>query len=673
MELTMILAGPILRRVDADSVTIWIATSRPFDIDACVYDISTDFKLPTKTHTSFIRAGQQLFIYLVHINGNFPVDTLLGYDLFFHNEIDSYTFASLGLTSANNEQSITYGDLAYPSFFIPGGKTSNFLYASCRKFHGKGEDALAAGDELLQITRQDLEKRPSALFLLGDQIYADDVADPLFPVIQTVAGSLNTQEDLTQLDSRLADLPFNKSSMQVNGRQFIMEQFCQFTSTNASNHLMTFGEYAAMYLLSWSPSLWETACIPSFDEVLETDGFHFIFPDDEAEQVRCKARYNRQSEDLLQTIGALHQVRRLLANVPTYMIFDDHDVTDDWNLSANWHDRVSQSALGKHVISNGLFAYWAFQGWGNEPQRFAEEFLLSMGNHVDGFIADTPAYEEWTEQLWTFRNWHFVAPTNPAALFLNTRTMRSFDDAPQPVKIGWTIKENVRSPRLISPRGWRSVSETLVASGWKKGNPLIIVSPTPVYGIGLIESVLHSYVYPLRALGIPVDEAFDFEAWKYNGKGFNDFIRTIFKWQPSRCIILSGDVHYASAVTSHIKSKTGKVVDIIQFTSSPSNNMSFTGVWGLFMRMAILLNAQKRKGKKIQRYCDETYKIVNGKEGSKCPNSAGWREELRYVPTGNGSIVETKNNIGFLSIHEDSLQNALLRVNEEKISFERLK
>ena len=60
-----------------------------------------------------------------------------------------------------------------------------------------------------------------------------------------------------------------------------------------------------------------------------------------------------------------------------------------------------------------------------------------MGNHVDGFIADTPAYEEWTEQLWTFRYWHFVAPTNPAALFLNTRTMRSFDDAPQPVKIGW--------------------------------------------------------------------------------------------------------------------------------------------------------------------------------------------------------------------------------------------
>ena len=25
--------------------------------------------------------------------------------------------------------------------------------------------------------------------------------------------------------------------------------------------------------------------------------------------------------------------RRSLANIPTYMIFDDHEVTDDWNLN----------------------------------------------------------------------------------------------------------------------------------------------------------------------------------------------------------------------------------------------------------------------------------------------------------------------------------------------------
>ena len=40
----------------------------------------------------------------------------------------------------------------------------------------------------------------------------------------------------------------------------------------------------------------------------------------------------------------LAKVRRVLANIPTYMIFDDHDVTDDWNLNPLWYDRVLDHA-----------------------------------------------------------------------------------------------------------------------------------------------------------------------------------------------------------------------------------------------------------------------------------------------------------------------------------------
>jgi hypothetical protein len=32
--------------------------------------------------------------------------------------------------------------------------------------------------------------------------------------------------------------------------------------------------------------------------------------------------------------------RRVLANVPTYMVFDDHDVTDDWNLTRERREAV---------------------------------------------------------------------------------------------------------------------------------------------------------------------------------------------------------------------------------------------------------------------------------------------------------------------------------------------
>ncbi|WP_224654552.1 hypothetical protein, partial [Escherichia coli] len=75
--------------------------------------------------------------------GQFPTDTLLGYDLLFRGGKIINNLASLGLIH-KNEDSITYDGLPYPSFFIPATAAPTFLYASCRKFHGKGDDALVA-------------------------------------------------------------------------------------------------------------------------------------------------------------------------------------------------------------------------------------------------------------------------------------------------------------------------------------------------------------------------------------------------------------------------------------------------------------------------------------------------------------------------------------------------
>jgi phosphodiesterase/alkaline phosphatase D-like protein len=66
----------------------------------------------------------------------------------------------------------------------------------------------------------------------------------------------------------------------------------------------------------------------------------------------------------------LPKVRRALANVPVYMMLDDHEVTDDWNLNPMWKDRVYTNPLGKTVLRNGILAYGLFQGWGNDPEYF---------------------------------------------------------------------------------------------------------------------------------------------------------------------------------------------------------------------------------------------------------------------------------------------------------------
>jgi hypothetical protein len=66
----------------------------------------------------------------------------------------------------------------------------------------------------------------------------------------------------------------------------------------------------------------------------------------------------------------LAKVRRALANISTLMIFDDHDVTDDWNLNPSWRDRVFTAPLGKSIVRNGMMAYALFQDWGNRADRY---------------------------------------------------------------------------------------------------------------------------------------------------------------------------------------------------------------------------------------------------------------------------------------------------------------
>jgi hypothetical protein len=66
----------------------------------------------------------------------------------------------------------------------------------------------------------------------------------------------------------------------------------------------------------------------------------------------------------------LQKVRRAMANISTLMMFDDHDVTDDWNLNPSWRDRVYTSPLGKALVRNAMMAYALFQDWGNRADRY---------------------------------------------------------------------------------------------------------------------------------------------------------------------------------------------------------------------------------------------------------------------------------------------------------------
>ena len=70
-------------------------------------------------------------------------------------------------------------------------------------------------------------------------------------------------------------------------------------------------------------------------------------------------------------------MRWLLSTVSTAMIFDDHDVHDDWNISAAWVEEMRSHEWWREHIVAALMSYWVYQHLGNlSPSAHREDGLL---------------------------------------------------------------------------------------------------------------------------------------------------------------------------------------------------------------------------------------------------------------------------------------------------------
>jgi hypothetical protein len=582
LALPILLAGPILRRADSKQVCIWIACSTPVHVTAEIFRFADlkETELDKKTQiektsnnkpgavviglgtTKSLRLGENLHIALVvahplrremanmrddisisndtNINTtvtdrvDFPTDELLAYDIkvSYNNGSSrkSHRLNDFGMLSGKN--SIVYSShqhdrdndsndddddtkaLLLPTFFLRGQKTPlNILHGSCRKLHGKGEDCLVVADELIASSAEDLQKRPSVLFLTGDQIYADDVSDLLIQhLTQFGINLIGYEEEISGIDKKLSEIG-------IGERQGLIQKHAKFTSDNADNHLLSFGEFSAMHLLAWNIENWPNT-YPDF----RTGNYH---------KDKDLKKYHNEIEQLEKARKALPAIRRVLANIPTYMICDDHEITDDWNITKEWYEGVKTSTCGKQIVANGLVAYWAFQAWGNDPDLFDENFIQIITEYLgkDGNVTSNER-KAFGDYLWDLHRWTFIAPIAPCTIFLDCRTQRHYDSLDGP-------------PQLLNEEELHSIKEATSRTNYKKGDPLIIVSPTPVFGFDLAEE-LQKYLASKSSV-----YKWDLETWAANEKGFVRFITFIIQMLgPRHCIFLSGDVHYGFTISA---------------------------------------------------------------------------------------------------------------------------
>lgn len=506
----------MLRRLEAQRVVLWLVASRELALSLrlSIEGETRDHRLGGEA-CQVVQLGRHAFLHLIdlRLDAPLPCDRQIDYDLRFDDQ---------GI--AQWAPHLLYGEARQPGFVLRS-RIDQLLHGSCRKPHHPAAEGLLCADRLL-AAQPTPEQRPALLMLSGDQVYADDVAGPMLRAIHQLIACLGLFDE--RLDGAVVDdsqalyrhpasyyrradlLPALESNETLRERFFGGAKKPIFTSSNADNHLVTLAEVLAMYLLVWSPVPWT---------LLETE-----MPPLPADKVE---RYQLERQRLEAFRESLPGAARVFARLPTLMIFDDHDITDDWNLSAQWEQTAYGHPFSKRIIGNALLAYLLCQGWGNDPDAFTTLLekiqALTASAKADSHF-DSPALDDLIDELLAFNHWQYTLPTTLALVVLDTRTRR------------WRSEMNLKRPSGLLD--WEALSE--LQQELLDHPSAIIVSPAPVFGVKLIETVQKVFSW----FGHPL--LVDAENWMAH-RGAAQVILNIFRHSrtPGSYVILSGDVHYS--------------------------------------------------------------------------------------------------------------------------------
>ncbi len=562
--MSAVICGPMLRRASPEVVTIWLVLdSKPNTIDAQV--IRDDGKIvgrATPQSLNAIQAGKQLFFYRIALapvnvsadadTSQFLADTLFHYDIL----IDGKNLAAQGFLKGERYIGLAEGE--NPRFFLPAMQT-NILQASCRRPHATVDGEQNVPDQIIeackrmQIDGNDLTKRPSQLFLTGDQIYADDVALPMALLCSKLASYLVGDESMPNPES--GELNVVPSDVALLTRDQYIHSENGFTTTEQKLHLMGFGEYVAMHLMTWGGGFVGIKDLPSYEDIQSSIPHKKVTRGPRAKKILkpiySESDYQRDCKIIDKFLSGTHYARRLMANVSTYMMFDDHEITDDWNLTKDIHQQLNTNPFSRRLVTNGLSAYWLCQHWGNVPENISADDIRKIS---DCFVVKNEAALAQFEQNILSRYWAYNVPTNPPVLVLDTRTKRGFS------------KQGLA---LISSQGFTLLRELVETLKPLEAATLVLLSPTPMYGFSSLESL---------QLGVSEDAAtiFDSEPWIANKEAMDLLKRELTALHALKhVVILSGDVHYSfGRLERDVSTVEGRVIDYYQLCSSPSCNVA---------------------------------------------------------------------------------------------------
>ena len=267
--------------------------------------------------------------------------------------------------------------------------------------------------------------------------------------------------------------------------------------------------------------------------------------------------------------------RWVMSVVPSVMIFDDHDVIDDWNTSRSWVTETRAESWWEDHIIGAMMSYWIYQHLGNlSPAEIAAEGMLARVTESDDAES-------------VLRHWAFESEQQtPIPGGYPFSFHRRFGDV-------HLVMVDTRNGRVLEPGNRKMIGddewEWVVDRCFEPATHLLIATSLPVFTPGGIhaiqqwdEAVCDGRWGPIGAwVGERVRRAIDTEHWPSFDDSFRRFERLLIGRAtgdrdveaPATITVLGGDIHFSYGVAVEPRGDHRFSSRVHQVVSSPIRNI----------------------------------------------------------------------------------------------------
>jgi PhoD-like phosphatase len=264
-------------------------------------------------------------------------------------------------------------------------------------------------------------------------------------------------------------------------------------------------------------------------------------------------------------------IRWLLSTVPTAMIFDDHDVNDDWNTSETWVQHIRAKPWWEERIVGAFMSYWIYQHLGNlSPEELEKDGLFEQVQEAEDPTRVLREFAYKADREIAGTRWSFHRDFGTVRLIV----MDS--------RAGRVLEEENRS--MVDSAEWAWIEEKATGDfdHLLFGTSLpFLLSPGLHHLEAWNEAVCSgAWGRPATRFGEAIRQIADLEHWPAFHNSFDDLadlLKSIGAGRstaspPASVIVLSGDVHHGYLAEISFRNGSGVKSSVYQAVSSPLRN-----------------------------------------------------------------------------------------------------